>query len=92
MKIEWVQPKRQRDVHELSIDKIDMGWVEPCAEGGLIVSCMWMSDANDSRVKAGLLVATDYPEEHTFATVEEAKHALLETATVMYIGGWRGRA
>lgn len=92
MKIKWIQPGKRVDVHELWIDKVDMGWVEPSWEHSKYrVSCMWMAPADDSRVTAGLLIATDYPEEHGFATIDEAKQALLESAIVMRLGGWKGR-
>ena len=90
MKIKWI--KLRGFNAELWIDGIDMGWVDANGDGHYRVLCMWMTEPDDRRVIAGELIASDYPEEHDFATLDEAKQALLDAATVMRIGGWEGRA
>lgn len=93
MNIVWDTAAYRGADHALHIDGIDMGWVDKRGGDGTKyrVCCMWMTSTPDDRVTSGHLLATSYPEEHVFNTMDEAKQALLETATVMYIGGWRGR-
>lgn len=87
MKIEW-HGDPGYDQH-LNINTTLMGWVQQY-DDHYEAHCMWMREAGDERVKDGQMLATQYPEEHPFTTLDEAKAALLEYATVMYIGGWRG--
>ena len=84
MLVHWVKKNR---ISELWLEGVDMGWVDDDNR----VYCMWMSSADDDRVVAGHLLETQYPEDAKFETRDEAKATLLEFATAMYIGGFRGR-
>lgn len=84
MKIYW--GVRGDGDRELVINNVLMGWVD----GEHHVHCMWMTfqAEKDGRPQ---LIETQYPEDHDFETVEQAKEALLESAIVVYVGGFRGR-
>ena len=90
MKIEWHEDSWDGDLG-IYINDCGMGWVDAHVGGGYSVQCMWMAADDDARVKSGQLSATDYPEDHVFATPDEAKQALLDHAIAVYIGGWRTR-
>lgn len=84
MNIEW-EVESNGD-HELHINYVYMGWVDGCNT----VHCMWMTYdvEKDGRPH---LIESQYPEDHKFKTVEQAKAALLESAVPIYIGGFRRR-
>ncbi|MFM7008077.1 MAG: hypothetical protein ACKO0Z_01885 [Betaproteobacteria bacterium] len=82
-----------------SLAPICLGWIEGVHDGGhrvktgkrhapFHVLCMWMSTADDTRTN---LWPSMYPEEHDFATYEEAEQALRDAAAVAIVGGFRGR-
>lgn len=73
---------------ELWLNGVNMGWVDD----ELFVNCMWMAyrEHPDDDPRQHLIDA-QYPEDHQFDSIDEAKAALLESAVVAYIGGFRGR-
>lgn len=84
MNIEW-EVESNGD-HDLTINDTRMGWVDYCNH----VHCMWMT-YNGEEDPREHLIESQYPENHKFETVEQAKAALLESAVPIYIGGFRGR-
>jgi hypothetical protein len=96
MKPEW-EHNRAGDWN-LHLNNVFMGWVYRDGASGTKyrVCCMWMAmdtgiGQPDSRVTIGHLWRQDFPEEEVFDALEDAQQALFETATVAYMGGFRGR-
>jgi len=65
-----------------------LGWVQHNDIQEHYCMCMWMVHAPDSRPH---LLPVDYPEQHPFATEDEAYQALSDAAVIAVIGGFRGR-
>lgn len=87
-----------KDGHDLMCDMEDgkpifkLGWVQhnPVATRFYCL-CSWMTDIpNDSYTRPWLQTST-YPEGHNFGTEHEAMQALIDSAMVAIIGGFRGR-
>ena len=85
MEIEWLDDV-DNDL-KLVISNVYMGWVDDANS----VHCMWMTYRDEEDDPRSNLIDSQYPEDHAFETVEQAKDALLESAIVAYIGGFRGR-
>ncbi len=88
MKIEWTDRSKSLVRNHLEINGRMMGWVS-VEETGFSVHCMWMRTPDDDRVLAGLMYPTQYPEDTIFETFAKARAALLDSARVIYISGWR---
>jgi hypothetical protein len=87
MKIKWKDSKQLKRNH-LEINGRLMGWIS-VEDTGFSVLCMWMREPGDDRVLAGLMYPTQYPEDTIFETFAQARAALLDSARVIYMGGWR---
>jgi hypothetical protein len=83
-----------KDPDELLCDMQDgnlpfkLGWVQHDDNRGHYCLCMWMVHGPDPRSH---LLPVDYPEQHPFATEDEAYQALSDAAVIAVIGGFRGR-
>ena len=70
------------------IPPFKLGWVQHTDDQRHYCMCMWMAHAPDNRAH---LLPVDYPEQHPFATEDEAWQALSDAAVVAVISGFRGR-
>ena len=86
------------DGHDLMCDMEDgkpifkLGWVQhnPIATK-FSCMCSWMTDMPNDSYNRRWLQKSTYPEGHNFGTEHEARQALIDSATVAIIGGFRGR-
>lgn len=86
------------DNHDLYCDMEDgkkhikMGWIQNRDHIDFYCMCTWMTDRQHDSYERPWLWQTAYPEEHLFATEDEARQALIDASVVAIIGGFRGRA
>jgi len=87
-----------KDTYDLWCDMEDgtkafkMGWVQNTNYTKFYCMCSWMTDVKNESYQRPWLQQTTYPETHIFDTEHEAMQALIDSAMVAIIGGFRGRS
>ena len=86
-----------KDGHDLICDMEDgkptfkLGWVQNTNERDYYCMCSWMTELPRDSYQRPWLQPSAYPEEHIFKSEHEAMQALIDSAMVAVIGGFRGR-